>query len=154
MTLIRPDAVMVGLLLVWIRRADCLGPRGWLVALMVASFAVRVAEVPMVAIPPVVLARLTALPPGLLTMTPGLRITVNKSGGGVVGPPKLMLVLKVPVPVVLGWAALSVPGLATGVKVCATAGSDKASDARIQAATSQNFRRFVAMPGWMVGSRR
>jgi hypothetical protein len=46
----------------------------------------------------------------------------------VVGPPKLMLVLKVPVQLVLGWAAVRFPGLATGVQVCASAGPDMAKE--------------------------
>src|SRR6476620_12469579 len=56
-----------------------------------------------------------------------------------------MLVLKVPVQVVLGWAAVRFPGLATGVQVCASAGSDTPSDKGTSAevAISQNFRRFA-----------
>src|SRR6516164_6607970 len=77
----------------------------------------------------VMLARLTApAPPVLLTTTPGASVTVNASGGaggGVVGPPKLMLVLKVPVQAVLGEPAVRSTPRATGLQVCASAGSDK-----------------------------
>src|SRR6516165_587180 len=43
-----------------------------------------------------------------------------------------------------------------GPKVCASAGSDtpRNAEARVEAAISHNFRRFGAMPDWMVGSRR
>src|SRR5262245_8740153 len=56
-----------------------------------------------------------------------------------------MLVLKVPVQLVLGEAAVSVPGLDTGVQVCANAGSDRHSDkgASAVAAESQDFRGFA-----------
>ena len=58
-------------------------------------FAFIAVEVPL-AVGAMALERATAPPPGLVTLTPGLSVTVNK-GGPVVGPPKVMLVLKVPV---------------------------------------------------------
>src|SRR5262249_8067824 len=101
-------------------------------------------EVPL-AVGTLALERATAPPPGLVTLTPGLSVTVNK-GVPVVGPLKVMLVLlKGPMHIVLGEAAVSVPGLDTGVQVCASAGSDKPSDkgTRQEAARSSNFRRFA-----------
>jgi hypothetical protein len=106
-------------------------------------FAFIVVEVPL-AVGTMALERATAPPPGLVTLTPGLSVTVNE-GGPVVGPPKVMLVLKVPVHMVLGWAAVSVPGVFTGLQLCARAGSDTPSDngTRHEAARSSNFRRLA-----------
>jgi hypothetical protein len=107
-------------------------------------FAFMVVEVPL-AVGTLAFWRLTAPPPGLVTLTPGSSVTVNNGGGGVWGPVKLMLVLKVPVHVVLGWAAVRGEPLAIGEHVCATAGSDKPRDigASAVAAISQIFRCFA-----------
>jgi hypothetical protein len=69
-TLILPDAVMVALPLATIRSALWLLPPGLLVFVMVASFAFIVAEAPEPSVALKVFWMLTALPPGLLTVTP------------------------------------------------------------------------------------
>src|SRR5262245_29546305 len=115
------------------RSPDLLSRLGLAVLSIDALSAIRVAEEPSPAIaPPPLLSMLTAFltsePVGIGTWAPE-SVTIWGVVGGVVVPPKLMPLLKgPPVQVVLVEPAVNVPPLATGVQLCATAGSDKPRD--------------------------
>src|SRR5690349_3929653 len=70
-TLIEPDAVMVALPAACMRSPVLLAPPGTSVLVMFALFAVIETSAKGGGAGPVMLAALTALPPGLTTMTPG-----------------------------------------------------------------------------------
>src|SRR5215469_11606663 len=126
-----------------------------IIGLAAVPIALIVVEVPL-AVGTLALERATAPPPGLVTLTPGLSVTVNK-GFPVAGPLKVMLVLlKVPMHMVLALPAVSVPGVFTGLQLCASAGSDTPSDkgTRHEAARSSNFRRFAPTPDSTANCRR